>query len=401
MESVELEDNIVSLTSALSDVVKIGSALDASGDKVLAGYRYPEGKHICQLQQASKFLENDLLLVSTMSGDVPVASKKISYADLRNQLVEDVLAGLGVKSMAYERKQMYALTSHEHDALYTRAEWTPNPWFDKCKDSAKVKIAALKISTETLSSTDVSANPASSAVSCTSNDIWCPTLVIPLPPRPEIGTLKFVTASSLQKLVAQMSLSTSAYGSLVNVNPYDQDGKIRDDYDGWVFPNGMSFSNVDGQLSAAAKAFAGSATAETFTVPCISDFIQAYSSSGSLSSGLSKVAAQVGLKPHLHTVGELEFKIKLAELYQPDDSNYKIWSTSGFGGGVWIHQGNFTGKGEVVTIDGVTANLGTQALKGVHTSKASTASQDPYPTHSLIPLMIYIGGESLSYYEKL
>lgn len=401
MESVELDCGISSLGSASTDGAKLGKTLDASGNAVLAGYRYPEGKHICQLQQASKLLENDLLFVSKMSADVPIASKKISYADLRNQLVEDVLAGLGVKSMAYEHKQMYALTSHEHDALYTKAEWTPNPWFDQCKDAAKVKIATVKILSETLSATDVSANPVSSAMSCTSSDIQCPIIDIPLPPRPQIGTLKFVTASSIQKLIAQESLSITEYESLVNVNPYDLNGNIRDDYDGWVFPNGATFTNIDEQLSAAAKVFAGSAAARSFTIPCISDFIQAYGSNGSLSSGLSYIPCQVGLKPHLHTVNPLKFKIKSAKLRQ---DTYKIWTTSGYGGGIWIHQGDPNKEGakqNIVDVKGVTANLGTEALKDVHTSKASTASQDPYPTHTLIPLMIYIGGESLSYYEKL
>lgn len=194
-------------------------------------------------------------------------------------------------------------------------------------------------------------------------------------------------------------LATSSYGDggLINVNPYNSDGKIRSDYDGWMFPNGATVQNIGNQLSDAAKVFVGDWRAEQFTLPAISNFIHAFSQEGSLDSKLSAFPQQVGLKEHDHTVDKLKFAFTSATL---DQRSKKLWTTSGNGGPSWIHEGA-PGIEKVVKVDNVMVELGTEALNRIKTTDSATESQEPYPTHDLIPLMIYVGGETLEYYENL
>ena len=86
-----------------------------------------------------------------------------------------------------------------------------------------------------------------------------PKIVIPYPPKPMIGTLRFIGVQTLSTIVSSNNLILSSNN--VNVNPYDDEGKIRDDFDGWVFPNGITMPNVNGQLSDASLIYTGSPTA--------------------------------------------------------------------------------------------------------------------------------------------
>jgi len=53
---------------------------------------------------------------------------------------------------------------------------------------------------------------------------------------PLVGTLKFVASKTIQELIDKNLINYNESNS--NVNPYDSNNKIRDDFDGWVFPNG-------------------------------------------------------------------------------------------------------------------------------------------------------------------
>lgn len=79
---------------------------------------------------------------------------------MRVQLIEDVINGLGLKSMAYEDKRNYVLTSHSHDEIYSRVEWTSNPWYGSLRTDKLSSLGQVLIDFETLSSCDVSSNPA-------------------------------------------------------------------------------------------------------------------------------------------------------------------------------------------------------------------------------------------------
>lgn len=403
----EIIDTICSCPSTISSTTDIlnhegcisGDIVDTIG---VIGYHAPTGKHICQLDSVQRNIDNDFFLVSQLepseedSKTSRYISKKISYSNLRVQLIEDVINGLGLKSMAYEDKRNYVLTSHSHDEIYSRVEWTSNPQYGSLRTDKLSSLGQVLIDFETLSSCDVSSNPAMQEVSSTSASIYCPKNYIPPPPKPLIGTLKFVASPTIRHLLELNQLSTTSYSGIINVNPYDASGSIRVNYDGWVFPNGAIVSNINNQLSDAAQVFAGNANASEFTLPTIADFIQAYSQDGNLSGQLSAYPKQIGLKEHQHTVGRLKFSFTTASL---DQRTRKIWTTRGNGGTNWIHHGK-SGKEKVVNVDNVMVQFGSEALNKIKTNDAASDAQDPYPTHDLIPLMIYIGGETLEYYEN-
>jgi hypothetical protein len=81
-----------------------------------------------------------------------------------------------------------------------------------------------------------------------------------------------------------------------------------------------------------------------------------------------------------------------------DQRTKKIWTTTGNGGTEWIHTGA-SGVEKTVEVKNVIAELGSRLLNNVKTEFVGTNTGNPYPTHNLLPLMIYIGGESLKFYE--
>lgn len=337
-----------------------GNIVDIDDIIDVIDYNSPRGKNIGQLDDAYKILDNDIFLISQLepSEDQEVSnfvSKKITYSDLRRQLLEDIICGLGVKSMAFEDKRDYSLTSHNHDEIYNRVEWKPNPLYYGPKKSQVSNLGQVVVDFETLTSCDVSSNPAMSQLSTTSAYIYCPKFYgpkfcSPLPSRPLVNTLKFIASPTIRKLLDSNQLSTYSYrdGGLINVNPYGSDGKIRPDYDGWMFPNGATIQNIENQLSDAAKVFAGDWSAKQFTLPTISNFIYAFSQERSPDSKLSSFSPQVG--------------------------NVKA--------------------------DNVVVGPENESLNRAKTVDSVTESQDPYPIHDLIPLMIYVGGETLEYYKN-
>lgn len=66
---------------------------------------------------------------------------------------------------------------------------------------------------------------------------------IPFPPAPLVGTLRFISSKTIQTLIDANSLELCSNG--LNVNPYNNNNKIRDHFDGWVFPNGATIQNIN------------------------------------------------------------------------------------------------------------------------------------------------------------
>lgn len=93
----------------------------------ILGYRAPNGKHICELPSADVLKKNDLLLLAKDTELCGLSSFSVKYGDLQRRVFNDVLDGLSVKSMAYEEKENYSVSSHTHDNDYSRVKWIPNP----------------------------------------------------------------------------------------------------------------------------------------------------------------------------------------------------------------------------------------------------------------------------------
>lgn len=129
-----------------------------------------------------------------------------------------------------------------------------------------------------------------------------PKIRVPIPPRPAIGTVRFVGAPTLRRLIEHNDLILM--DGLVQVNPYGPDGGIRADYDGWVFPTGSEIENRGAALSAASLVYAGSKTSN-FTVPEFSQFFRI--DMKNLNASMEIMPSQVGLKRHVHQTGVHNF----------------------------------------------------------------------------------------------
>lgn len=367
----------------IEDVEDIVGALD---------YYQPSGKHICELEDASKMFHNDLFLVSQLSSgsNQNWTSRKATFAHLKTQLLADLVAGLKLGSMAYEDKYSWALTSHNHDAEYSKVEWHPNSEYQVADVSC---LAVIHISTETLTAVDIYSNPKDGAVSAYHLSVNFPIIQSPLPPEPLIGTLRFISTRCLQDLIDANALNVE--DEQVNVNPYDDNDKIRVDFDGWVFPNGQQFQNKDNQLSDAAYVFAGDSHAQAFTVPTLTSFFQA----GHAADGytIAEIPQTIGLASHQHSTSEIQLECDIS--FNADKT--QISSTEGCGGTNYVHQGNSAGTPSVQSAQIDLPVKFNDTIRGLKTNTVGTGSKEYWPKHNLIPVMIYIGGVLREHYANI
>ena len=386
VDSVDFINTHPGCPGDIEDIEDIVGALD---------YHQPVGKHICELEDASKMFQNDLLLVSQLSGR-SWTSRKTTFARLKTQLLADLVAGLKLGSMAYEDKFSWALTSHNHNTSYNLVEWHPNPDYrpNTSEEASRTScLAVIHLSTEQLETTDIYSNPSQSNIKIEHLSVNVPKIESPLPPEPLVGTLRFISTRCLQDLIDANALNVE--DGQVNVNPYDGNGKIRDDFDGWVFPNGQQFQNKSSQLSDAAFVFAGDYNATSFTVPTLTSFFQAgYSVAGYT---IAEIPQTIGLANHQHETSEIQLKCNI----KFNSSKTQISSTSGCGGTKYVHQGNKT-SGASSTVQGADVDTPVKfkdTITGLHTDSAGTGSKEYWPKHNLIPVMVYIGGVTRDYYE--
>ena len=359
-------------------------------------YFDPRGKHICALDEAKSIIKNDLFLVSKYNQlsdqTVEYNSYKMSYQHLSAQLMLNILDALYAKTMAYENKQDYAISSHNHDRLYSKAVFHPNPKYQKGTDISTMGI--LKISTDYLSGDEygkydsIYHNPKDYALETREYSINIPKIEIPLPPKPMIGTMKFIGLQTMNALIESNGINVDS----ANVNPYDSSNKIRNDYDGWVFPNGSTIQNYGNQLSDAARYYSSDGT--NIVLPNIQDFVKC----GPMLELSTKVSfdQKVTLPEHTHMIepmklnGDLSFNANQSELC----------GTNGNGGKSLFHRGPTEEK--VFEVKGVNLLFDQSKLDGVKTTMTGEdPAKEQYPTHNIIPIMIYIGGETREYYESL
>ena len=346
----------------------------------LVGYYELSGQYVSQLESAYRLFRNDLFLVSQCrqttagSDECSNTSRKISYRSLSTRLFYDILNGLSLGSMAYREKYEYAVSSHGHDKIYSRVNMHVNPMYDRespqyAGDDNVMDVCSCWISTDYLTCdsgvySSVSCNPGH-----TGRDVrmfvWkAPKVKLPIPPRPMIGTIRFVGAATLGRLIEQNGLTLM--DGAIQVNPYDSNGKIRPDYDGWVFPNGAEMENRDMALSAASMVYFGSRSSN-FIVPEFSQFFR-------INAGESHVmetrAAQVGLKKHMHQIGRHTFDGTINLNHELT----KLYSKAGGGpGGYGVHHGrtydppHADGIYKIISVD-MTLNLATSQFTELRTT---------------------------------
>lgn len=373
-------------------------------------YFEPVGSSFCELLSTKSFIENDLFLISRNEYDSygnisSISSRKATYHQLSGKLAEDILDKLNLKTMAFEYKSKYAISSHLHDDIYSKCELIVNDKYKLTPENGSdiSNLCYIQIDTDYIAGDqdlvykDINKNPRESQISRTHLSINMPKIVIPLPPKPLIGTMRFIGLSSIQRIIEQNLLVLTNDG--LNVNPYDENGKIRDDYDGWMFPNGGTIYNIDNQLSDASLVYTGIPNSNTITLPNISEFFKINPGTRkNESSCIYTTNYQTGLVPHFHTVDKLD----IGGTLELDIENTRIRSTDARGGKINTHHARKTDEGEWSDPFEFDIDLGQIAFDPPLSTTYDGGSTEPnYPTHNIVPIMIYVGGETRNYYEGL
>lgn len=358
------------------------------------------GLHICELPTAKAVFENDLYLVSRLSSDAIFESKKISYSTLKTNLIFDLQNAIKVGSMAYEPKTKYSLTSHNHNSKYNLVKWHPNEQYYVNDTSKVLCLGMIRISTETLTNVDVQTNPRLSNITVEQLSVNCPKVIVSLLPKPAVGTLRIVSTKTIQKLLDANNLKMDSTG--LNVMPYNENNFIKDSFDGWVFANGTTFSNHYGQLADAAEIFAGSKTAQTFTIPALTNFFQ-IAKNVDENYSIYDVPEQIGLDSHSHVVDPFQLSADITVTVD----NSKLPMSKKAGSGPGIHTAGNTSGVDTGSQDMKKSLRGTSDLNQEIPSfmtEFTGEGQDTgsyYPTHNLVPVMIYIGGVNDWHYTGL
>lgn len=350
------------------------------------GYQTPVGKHICELDSVDQLKKNDLLLLSKKSETDQLSSFKLKYGDLESRVFNDVLDGLSVRSMAYEEKENYSISSHNHDFDYSRVKWIPNKKYvvKNTKPILDIKITSKK--------TDVFVG-----------SMRVPIISSEIPPQPMIGTLKFISVSAWSQL-------SGLENGNQQIDPYDSLCCIRDNFDGWVLANGTEIENYSNALSTACQLFAGNPNAEKFRVPDISRFFTAnpkvdLNFYNDAKKQYKTSMPQVGMASHMHQIENINLT---ATVVIDSDAtglkNYSSWNDN-----LPSNPGFHTGERQTRLVNGVakvnTRSLSIPGLKIRETGDIAKEDVDEdnqaYPEHNVLPVMIYIGGVTQAYFQKL
>lgn len=356
------------------------------------GYRVPVGKHICELDPVDQLKKNDLLLLSKKNKTDQLSSFKLKYGDLESRVFNDVLDGLSVKSMAYEEKENYSVSSHNHDFDYSRVKWIPNKKYvgENTKSILDIKITSKK--TEVFD-----------------GSMRVPVMHSEIPPQPMIGTLKFMSVKTWSQL-------SGLEDGNMQVNPYDSSGCIRDDFDGWVVANGTEIENQSNALSTACQLFAGNPNADKFSVPDISRFFTAnpkvdlnFYDNAQNQYRVSK--PQIGMASHIHQIEDIDLSATVViDSNATGLKNYESINNSPPG-----NPGFHKGHSKTRQVKGeAKVNTRSLSIPGLRLGKISGIAEEDivaeedinegnqaYPEHNVFPVMIYIGGVTQAYFEKL
>ena len=389
----------------------------------ITGVEYYElcGKHICELPYADHLEKNELLLLTRYVNASTLSSMNTSYGQLSSQMFMDVLCGLHVHTMAYEPKYRYAISSHNHDHAYSRVTYQGN---SMNTDDVSV-IGNLAISTDALPAgcqyDNVNHNPSKKYKPMPSivHNINIPKVHVLFPPRPMIGTIKLVGLQTIQKLIDSNSLLVDSTSH--QVNPYDSSNMIRHTYDGWVFANGTTITNHTSQLSDASQIYNGNNTGD-ITIPELTSFFKCnpYVITTNSIQGHDYSNACV---PHSHYIQSMNCNASLAinNVLMPmektksraayewknisadcSDSLKVLLEKENYFNDTKANACNWkkNSKHSEYTLE-TTVDASTIKISGITINQNDAVDGEPYPTHNIVPVMIYIGGETRDYYEYI
>lgn len=382
---------VLARPSCDSDIVSISEIIG------VPEYRKLSTSTICQLGSISRQLSNDLFIVSQLSNN-ELCSKHVSYECMENQTYDEFRAKIPVKTMAFEDKYDYALTSHNHDHTYSNVKYDGNPLYDNSHDKI-ITIANVDVSTDNdyygLPGTQ---NPYQLDVK--QYNVNIPVIDSSMPPKPIIGTLRIVGVGIMQQLMQQMpGYTLSSFTGGININPYSSNDKIRDTYDGWVFPNGSAIPNINNQLSDACQYFERNANGDIM-LPNIFGFFKC--NPHTMDYTVSDQHSQhVTLNQHVHPVDKLDFDFSNATIeFVPQETTLSSTENCSSKNAIYPHTGKKLNTNILIE---VTSNFDVERvpMPDIPIKETQSENQTFKPQHVVFPVMIYLGGETAAYYENL
>lgn len=268
-------------------------------------------------------------------------STKITYSDLSSFLFKRFKEYANFGSMAWELSNDYSLADHAHD--YSKVEITSN--YNGSSNGGEVlSVVSFQINSDK------------------KYVFWMPKPKEYHMPEPSIGQLKFLARDSIPNVDESSS-----------------------DFDGWTWPDGRTVQN-GGRFPRAANYFGSSSTAASFTLPDLRSFIKPASLDATDATLASITPRRDFLPLHNHTLASLTLQ-----------GSDEIQTTIGFkrsskpGKGDNCHAAK-TPKDWWYSTEVYFNASGLQLAGTVQNSGDSTT--DTYPTHNLLPVMIYIGKPS-------
>lgn len=299
-------------------------------NKILSNY------HFITSQQLDVNLQNTSTYIS----------KSLSYDKLAGQLFKDLSAAFDFKSMAYELSDQYSNINHTHN--YNFFDISPNYNYNDVDENGNfinTVLATFKINNKIVR------------------------LCMPKQWRYEdpghlIGELKFKILPNIIN------------PSNININS--------DNFDGWVYPNGQSYTVASTDFQAAKQYFEQDVNSTTLTIPCLNNFIKANPTNNISVENITFKNSGVPRHNHNTTIRLSNNDTKEVGI------DIFIADTAGDGGS--FHRGakpydpNKEYKASLaLSVDGLTINDCT-----INKSDSSL-DREQYPTYNYLPVMIYIG----------
>lgn len=345
------------------------------------------GYSITQLPKTHKLCADTLFLASTAFEQPSVNAK---YSDISSQCLDDISAKLKkegyLHTMAYEEPQHFSLSSHNHNELYTEDLTVEYSDFINTYDSSELSIIGKVSITKTSKDGFESKRE---------YPIKCPKLKYPPPSLNQhaIGALMFLPLSDIQTIYKSKMKS---YGNYQNI---DIDA---DDFNGWVFPNGTTFSCGPNDFTLAKKAF-GKEVNTSFTVPNLNMFFYAITQFQQNKKPLGVRQQRCILGPHNHDfrITGINGKIELDGI-EIDDLRV---TTSGVGMVGEIDANipvpYFSSSPDYTMLETRKEETSFAFDKNVSMrldmqTAIASINGTYYPKHQLMPVMMYIGPKKVS-----
>lgn len=196
-------------------------------------------------------------------------SMNISYDDLSNKVFDDLSAGFGFKSMAWELSDEYSLAEHIHN--YSRLSVVPTlaPSQGEIKNGDVSALGVFSVNTK-------------------KKPFYMSRIRMYDAPRPYIGQLKFLALTSLPTL------------------PNDDTFYSSDSFDGWVYPDGRQLdqSRFPEAYSLFGSSY-GTASDGKFKIPDLTQFVKPYYPASTTATLTATVQAQNVLLSHTHSISRM------------------------------------------------------------------------------------------------